>query len=161
MAAVVGARSSALNPNAPMFIPAAFRQVEDFSPEWWELVKTSTWFRDYWLSEHQEEGFAADDEDDDADVANLLPESFELGFDEELVDLDAQFEEFLESESREKTEAKKDRNGVGMNPKALIRSLSMPKSPRERGTRYFEKPAKYVSSSPKARCSPRRIQQPR
>lgn len=112
MAAVVGARSSTLNPNAPMFIPAAFRQVEDFSPEWWELVKTSTWFRDYWLSEHQEEGFAADDEDDDVDVANLLPESFELGFDEELVDLDAQFEEFLESESREKTEAKKDRNGI-------------------------------------------------
>ena len=110
MAAVAGARSSTLNPYAPMFIPAAFRQVEDFSPEWWELVKTSAWFRDYWLSEHEEESFAADDED--GDVANLLADSFDLDLDEEFLDLDTLFQEFLESESKEKTEEKNQRNGM-------------------------------------------------
>ncbi|XWS56801.1 hypothetical protein CRYUN_Cryun09bG0116900 [Craigia yunnanensis] len=165
MAAVAGARSSTLNPYAPIFIPAAFRQVEDFSPEWWELVKTSTWFRDYWLSEHQEESFAADD--DDGDVANLLPDSFDLGLDEEFLDLDTQFQEFLESESKEETEEKNQRNGFGIkndNGKALLRSLSMPKSPLEKSPksrRYFEKAAKCVSPRPKSKRSPRVIQQPR
>lgn len=42
---------SGLNPDAPLYIPAAFQQVEDFSPEWWNLVQSSPWFRDYWLRE--------------------------------------------------------------------------------------------------------------
>ncbi|GMP86605.1 hypothetical protein CsSME_00039321 [Camellia sinensis var. sinensis] len=62
MALVSGGRST-LNPNAPLFIPAAVRQVEDFSPEWWELVTTASWFRDYWLSQQQgEDGLAMDAE---------------------------------------------------------------------------------------------------
>ena len=43
--------SSTLNPNAPMFVPLAYRMVEDFSDEWWALVQSSPWFRDYWLQE--------------------------------------------------------------------------------------------------------------
>ncbi|RDY09493.1 Polyadenylate-binding protein-interacting protein 2 [Mucuna pruriens] len=43
--------SSRLNPNAPMFVPLAYRTVEDFSDQWWDLVKSSPWFRDYWLRE--------------------------------------------------------------------------------------------------------------
>jgi len=43
--------SSSLNPNAPMFVPLAYRTVEDFSDEWWNLVHSSPWFRDYWLRE--------------------------------------------------------------------------------------------------------------
>ncbi|GAV62452.1 hypothetical protein CFOL_v3_05975 [Cephalotus follicularis] len=43
--------SSTLNPDAPMFVPMAYRTVEDFSDEWWALVKSSPWFRDYWLQE--------------------------------------------------------------------------------------------------------------
>ncbi|XP_027333044.1 protein EARLY RESPONSIVE TO DEHYDRATION 15-like [Abrus precatorius] len=43
--------SSRLNPDAPMFVPLAYRTVEDFSDEWWALVHTSPWFRDYWLRE--------------------------------------------------------------------------------------------------------------
>ena len=43
--------SSTLNPNAPMFIPLAYRTVEDFSDQWWALVQSSPWFRDYWLQE--------------------------------------------------------------------------------------------------------------
>ncbi|MQM07761.1 hypothetical protein Taro_040605 [Colocasia esculenta] len=43
--------SSALNPDALPFVPLAYRTVEDFSDQWWELVKTTSWFRDYWLRE--------------------------------------------------------------------------------------------------------------
>ncbi|KAL1808965.1 hypothetical protein DCAR_0728485 [Daucus carota subsp. sativus] len=42
---------STLNPNAPMFVPSAYRLVEDFSDQWWSLVESSPWFRDYWLTE--------------------------------------------------------------------------------------------------------------
>ncbi|XVE69522.1 hypothetical protein DITRI_Ditri09bG0158900 [Diplodiscus trichospermus] len=166
--AAVAARSSALNPNAPIFIPAAFRQVEDFCPEWWELVKTSAWFRDYWLSKHQEESFAADE--DDGDSGHSLPDSFDLGFDEEFLDLDAQFQEFLESESKQKREEKKHPNGIGVmnnNGKGeLLRSLSMPKSPKmEKSSKsrwYVEKAAsKSVSPKSKSTRRERRIQQRR
>jgi hypothetical protein len=99
MALVYGERSD-LNPNAPLFIPAALRQVEDFSPEWWELVKTSTWFRDYWLSQHEEEDFGGNaDADDDAEaddyIANMLLEAFDLGIVEELPTLEAQTKEMV------------------------------------------------------------------
>ena len=78
---------STLNPNAPLFIPAAYQQVEDFSPEWWELVKTTSWFRDHWFRQHQEqENFDGEDEED---VANLLPDSFDLGIADEFSDLDS------------------------------------------------------------------------
>ncbi|CAL5085259.1 unnamed protein product [Urochloa decumbens] len=73
--------SSSLNPNAPLFIPAAYRQVEDFSPEWWELVKTTAWFRDHWFRQHQQHEAAYDaallalpDDADVVDVAALLPD---------------------------------------------------------------------------------------
>ncbi|CAN6200135.1 unnamed protein product [Urochloa humidicola] len=72
--------SSSLNPNAPLFIPAAYRQVEDYSPEWWELVKTTAWFRDHWFRQHQLHEAAYDaallalPDDADVDVAALLPD---------------------------------------------------------------------------------------
>ncbi|XP_077214290.1 protein EARLY RESPONSIVE TO DEHYDRATION 15-like [Tasmannia lanceolata] len=47
--------SSSLNPKAPLFVPWAYRTVEDFSDQWWELVQSSAWFRDYWLKECFEE----------------------------------------------------------------------------------------------------------
>nr|DAD29375.1 TPA_asm: hypothetical protein HUJ06_030843 [Nelumbo nucifera] len=43
--------TSSLNPNAPLFVPWAYRTVKDFSYHWWELVQTSPWFCDYWLLE--------------------------------------------------------------------------------------------------------------
>jgi hypothetical protein len=42
---------STLNPNAPLFVPAAYRVPEDFSPEWWILMETSPAFRGCWMSE--------------------------------------------------------------------------------------------------------------
>ncbi|XP_065853360.1 protein EARLY RESPONSIVE TO DEHYDRATION 15-like [Euphorbia lathyris] len=96
MALVSGGRST-LNPDAPLFIPAAYRQVEDFSPEWWQLVTTSTWYRDYWLSQHQDaEGFYDNAEDnisfDGHDVADLLPDTFDLDAGEYFSSLDVQFD---------------------------------------------------------------------
>lgn len=53
---------STLNPNAPVFDPVGFREVEDFSPKSWELVTTSKWFRDFWLSVNSEYEFDGGDE---------------------------------------------------------------------------------------------------
>ncbi|CAD6216786.1 unnamed protein product [Miscanthus lutarioriparius] len=76
MSTVAAMASSSLNPNAPLFIPAAYRQVEDFSPEWWELVETTAWFRDHWFRQHQlhDAAFADGAGADDFDVAALLPD---------------------------------------------------------------------------------------
>lgn len=77
VAAAAAMASSSLNPNAPLFIPAAYRQVEDFSPEWWELVNTTAWFRDHWFRQHQLHEAAYDAafaDADDFDVAALLPD---------------------------------------------------------------------------------------
>jgi len=98
MALVSGGRST-LNPNAPLYIPAAFRQVEDFSPEWWQLVTTFTWYHDFWLSQQQEDGtyYGEEDEFDGNDVVDLLPDSFDLDGGEDLAVLDAQLEDFIQS----------------------------------------------------------------
>ncbi|RDX97210.1 Protein EARLY RESPONSIVE TO DEHYDRATION 15, partial [Mucuna pruriens] len=100
MALVSGGRST-LNPNAPLYIPAAFRQVEDFSPEWWQLVTTLTWYHDFWLSQQHDDGafYANVGEDgfDGNDVVDLLPDSFDLDAGEDLSVLEAQLEEFIRS----------------------------------------------------------------
>lgn len=91
---------STLNPNAPLYIPAAFRQVEDFSPEWYDLITTSMWFRDYWLSQHQEAEMlygSNGNNFEENDVVDLLPDEIDLGVDEELLLMESQFEEFIKS----------------------------------------------------------------
>ncbi|CAO2822263.1 unnamed protein product [Amaranthus hypochondriacus] len=97
MALVSGVRST-LNPNAPLYIPAALRQVEDFSPEWYDLITTSMWFRDYWLSQHQEAEMLYGNHADNFevnDVVDLLPDEIDLGVDEDLLIMESQFEEFI------------------------------------------------------------------
>ncbi|KAL1821022.1 hypothetical protein DCAR_0417397 [Daucus carota subsp. sativus] len=167
MALVSGGRSS-LNPNAPLFVPAAVRQVEDFSPEWWQLVTTSTWFHDYWVSQQQgDDDFYGNNEDDLADIVDLLPDSIDLGADEELMSMEAQYEQFIQSaEAGNKTSlyAQNGMPAIGTDHAGLMRSMSLvnsyqersPKSPVE-SARYWEKPAKLVSP----KNSGRRIQQPR
>lgn len=94
MALVSGrSSSSTLNPDAPLFIPAAFRQVEDFSPAWWKLITTSTWYHDYWISQNPD---GLNDPTENDDVLNLLPDSIDF--------IEAQFEEFIQcSEAEAKT----------------------------------------------------------
>ena len=101
--ALVSGRSSTLNPNAPLFIPTALRQVEDFSPQWWELVETSTWFRDYWLSQHKEDDFGESANDTtNCDIENMLPELCDLGIEDDFDFLENEFEQLvLSSEAQE------------------------------------------------------------
>lgn len=159
MALVSGGRST-LNPNAPLFIPAAFRQVEDFSPEWWQLVKTSKWFHDYWLQQHQDhDNF--DGHDEEEDIVDLLPDSFDFGFgDDEFPD--AFVESFQPAELQESA-LLSPKKGLEVGADALIKNLNL-KSPKGgarsgafEAAKNWEKPAQHVSP----RCTPRRIQQPR
>ncbi|PIA48269.1 hypothetical protein AQUCO_01400689v1 [Aquilegia coerulea] len=159
MALVSGGRST-LNPDAPLFIPAVYRQVEDFSPEWWDLVKTSTWFHTYWLSEHQEEDiFDGNDEDD---IANYLPDSIDL--DEDFQNSEVQYSDAEDANEVAYLAYQKEmtQKGVDTDMEALLKNQL--KSPKERGSKspmlspkFLEKPAKCVSP----KCSPRRIHQPR
>ncbi|XP_071720269.1 protein EARLY RESPONSIVE TO DEHYDRATION 15-like isoform X2 [Rutidosis leptorrhynchoides] len=162
MTLVSAQRPSTLNPNAPLFVPAAVRQVEDFSPQWWDLVTKSTWFHDYWLSQQQGAGGFfenAEDEFDFTDVADLLPDSIDA--DEETLVMESQYEQFLLSSELER------RNAHTPNAFKQVRKFGLEldvKPMRERGpkspleiARYWEKPAKPVS--PKSRTQ--RIQQPR
>ncbi|XP_027072188.1 protein EARLY RESPONSIVE TO DEHYDRATION 15 [Coffea eugenioides] len=171
MALVSGGRST-LNPNAPLYIPACMRQVEDFSQEWWNLVTTSTWFRDYWLSQNHVEDFFGSEDDgydyEDTDVVDLLPDNIDLGMDEDDLTMEAQFEEFLRSSETGQgymsvfsADKGMPANGFSSDSGALIKNfkLSMEKgsrSPAEQA-KFLEKPAKFISP----KCSPRRIQQPR
>ncbi|OVA11678.1 hypothetical protein BVC80_8979g28 [Macleaya cordata] len=174
--ALVSERKSTLNPDAPLFIPESFRHVEDFSPEWWDLVKTSTWFRDYWLNLNQEEEGYFFDENDKNEIADLLPESFELGISEEdeFPNLEAELEEMVRSSEagdykiESALENKKpSQNGLEIEEaQALMKNLGLyqspkgsPKSPVE-PVKYREKPTQY--GSPKcSSSSPRFIHQPR
>ncbi|KAL3632527.1 hypothetical protein CASFOL_025511 [Castilleja foliolosa] len=155
MALVSGARSS-LNPNAPLYVPAALRQVEDFSPEWWNLVTTSTWFHDYWISQHQGEDVFGDQQDQN--VVGLLPDNIDLDVDEDILNMEAQFEEFLQSTDAEHGKSV-SHDGFVMNTDALAKGFVVQRGPKS-PTEYFklyEKPAKIVGP----KYSPRFIQQPR
>lgn len=157
--ALVSGRSSALNPNAPLFIPASLRQVEDFSPQWWDLVKSSTWFRDYWLSQHKEEEFGEVDNDStNDDMDNIFSETFDLGIEEDFNVLENEFEQLMMSSETQDYTVKDDPNngkeapyGLNKDVKALLDNLT-PKSPRERGpkspsgpAKHLEKPAQHVN----------------
>ncbi|XP_020240575.1 protein EARLY RESPONSIVE TO DEHYDRATION 15 isoform X2 [Cajanus cajan] len=161
MMALVSGRSSALNPNAPLFVPAALRQVEDFSPQWWDLVKSSTWFRDYWLSQHKEEEFeeVGNDSTNDDDMENILSETFDLDMEEDFNVLENEFEQLMSSETQDypvqddSNDGKGAPQGLNKDVKALLSNLTTKSaSPRERGpkspsglAKHLEKPAQHVN----------------
>ncbi|KAJ0909486.1 putative PAM2-containing protein CID1/CID2 [Helianthus annuus] len=131
MARENGLLSSSLNPNAPMFVPAAYRNVEDFSDQWWTLVHSSP-FRDYWLREC---------------------------FSESLFDVSDDFDSFLPDEDqvfdgkvREIEEEKKARKDL-----ILARLTNWRKARTAESPRLFEKAPKIVN----VKVSPRPIHQPR
>ncbi|KAL5743818.1 hypothetical protein ACOSP7_026680 [Xanthoceras sorbifolium] len=163
--ALVSGGTSTLNPDAPLFIPAAFRQVEDFSPEWWQLITTSTWYPDYWLSQHQnEDGFYDNTEDDfdGSNIADLLPDTFDLDAGEDFSAIEAQFDDFVMSYETEVQHVSPllPANGLEKDVEALVKNLNLVKSPKSssmEAAKYVEKPAKYVNP----KYSPCRIQQPR
>ncbi|KAI7726598.1 hypothetical protein M8C21_025172 [Ambrosia artemisiifolia] len=163
---LVSERRSNLNPNAPLFIPAAVRQVEDFSPEWWQLVKTSTWFHDYWLSQQQQGADGSyGNTADDCDIVDMLPDSIDT--DEDQLAMEAQYEQFLHTSWMESVNAfgspvyqQMPSNGLGTEAETLIRSLSLSKSTPGSQVEMARYPEKTVKSfSP--RIHSQRIQQPR
>ncbi|KAL6649939.1 hypothetical protein ACP70R_014163 [Stipagrostis hirtigluma subsp. patula] len=137
--------SSSLNPDAPLFIPAALLQVEDFSPQWWDLVTTTAWFRDHWSREHAH----LDDVADQLDAAALLPDD-DL-FDEPPFPVEA---------------AQHPTTPAPLKTDAVLKALNLA-SPKGRDApqmfrekpRHSEKPAKHAGS-PKG-GAPRVIHQPR
>ncbi|WCJ39010.1 Protein EARLY RESPONSIVE TO DEHYDRATION 15 [Euphorbia peplus] len=148
MALVLEQRSTALNPKAPVFIPSVYRQVEDFSPEWWELVKTSPWFRDFWLSEHPEGTF-------DGVFDELSLEKF---------DEEDQFDELMKfGEDTEEKKKKKPLDGVTFDLQGLLKELSIPSSGKWRNAE--SPPGNAVKRGKKGgywmntKTSPRRIRQ--
>ncbi|KAJ6790842.1 protein EARLY RESPONSIVE TO DEHYDRATION 15 [Iris pallida] len=157
---------STLNPNAPIFIPAVYKQVEDFSPEWWELVNTTGWYRDHWFQQHQgEETFEREDTED---VANLLPDSIDLAITDDLSSLGADFVDeegfFAAYDVIERGVAlRKEDLMSGNDVQSLMRNLSL-KSPRNGAV---PKPVLEPAKCKPPQCvnlkfSPRRIiQQPR
>ena len=71
MEVISGISTSSLNPFAAPYVPTAFRAVEDFSDDWWELVNSSPWFRDYWLRECFEEPSVDADDETDLDFSDI------------------------------------------------------------------------------------------
>jgi len=149
----VAVSSSSLNPDAPLFIPAALLQVEDFSPQWWDLVTTTAWFRDHWSREHTQ----LDEMAEELDAAALLPD------DDEDLFYDDQPEHAPAAVEAPQHPAPADNLNTDAVLKAL--NLSSPKggdAPRvfREKPRHAEKPTKYAGS-PKGSSAPRMIHQPR
>lgn len=131
-----GLLSSALNPNAPMFVPAAYRNVEDFSDQWWSLVRSSPWFRDYWLREC---------------------------FSESLFDLNCydDYDSFFPDEDSISVDAKI--RGSEDEEKEVRRDLILSRMPNWRKARPVE-PPRFYEKAPKivnVKVNPRPIHQPR
>ncbi|XP_019192345.1 PREDICTED: protein EARLY RESPONSIVE TO DEHYDRATION 15-like [Ipomoea nil] len=133
--------TSTLNPNAPIFVPSAYRAVEDFSDQWWDLIRNSPWFRDYWLRECY------------ADVDSSFPDldDFDIDFDFSGFDSDPFADGTVrDSGNTEQEETKTDLVTLGalkwQKPRA---AAEIPK--------YGKKAPKIVN----VKVSPRPIQQPR
>ncbi|CAD6211201.1 unnamed protein product [Miscanthus lutarioriparius] len=141
--------SSSLNPDAPLFIPAALLQVEDFSPQWWDLITTTAWFRDHWSREHAH----LDEMAEQLDAASLLPDDEDLFYDEQPEQAPAVVDPAPAAAAVLKT----DEVLKALNLTSA-KGVDAPRGFREK-PRHSEKPTKYAGS-PKS-SAPRVIHQPR
>ncbi|KMS99449.1 hypothetical protein BVRB_2g044480 [Beta vulgaris subsp. vulgaris] len=127
--------SSRLNPDASIFVPMkSYQTIEDFSDQWWDLVHSSPFFRDYWL----QDCFHDVDQIDDLD----------------LLDFDAFVDQNLQKQDEKVVKEKKEE-------KELISMAALKWNGSGRiveAPRYFEKVPKVVKS---VKVSPRTIHQPR
>ncbi|XVE99832.1 hypothetical protein REPUB_Repub03eG0235500 [Reevesia pubescens] len=132
---------STLNPNAPVFVPLAYRTVEDFSDQWWALVQSSPCFRDYWLRERYH------DPQNDDDV--LFPGDY----------IDAIFDEYDDSfvdQRKEEKEGDFQKELVPIGALKWRKGRVVTESPR-----FIEKAPKIVNVNVNVKVSPRTIHQPR
>ncbi|OMO75857.1 hypothetical protein COLO4_25812 [Corchorus olitorius] len=128
--------SSTLNPNAPLFVPLAYRTVEDFSDQWWALVQSSPCFRDYWLRERFQ-----DPQNDDEP---LFPDDLDAIFDE--------YDDVFADPTQEEKEGDLNKDLVPIGALKWRKGRAMAESPR-----FLEKAPKIVN----VKLSPRTINQPR
>lgn len=163
--------SSTLNPNAPLFVPMDFRAVEDFSDQWWDLVHSSPWFRDYWLRERFQDpqidppSAHSDDPDQHAFLHDLFqfqlhPREF-FSHSSVILPLLTLFIILLKKKNcAENVVVEEEEEGGGDYEREVV-SMGALKwrrgSGRAEAPRYAQKAPKIV----KARVSPRTIQQPR
>ncbi|CAA7057187.1 unnamed protein product [Microthlaspi erraticum] len=124
-----------------------------------DLVTTSTWYHDYWISQHQGPDGFYDNGDSfnggaDVDVADLLPESFDFDDMEDFFDADAS-----EFDHGQIYHAPSD-FGLGKNGE-MVRKSTGNRSPKSVGdpAKYAEKPAKWGNQ--RTAAAPRNIHQPR
>ncbi|XP_078436098.1 protein EARLY RESPONSIVE TO DEHYDRATION 15-like [Wolffia australiana] len=141
MEVMSGRSASVLNPHAPLFVPMAYRAVEDFSDDWWALVKTTPWFGDYWVREcflNQAECQAKEDDDE----ALLL-----------------EIEEIFKSYDRAVEEVGEEEDEKGQGMEMIVRGADKWHGRGDQGRipKYAEKVPRIVKKVP----SPRPIQQPR
>ncbi|XP_022743292.1 protein EARLY RESPONSIVE TO DEHYDRATION 15-like [Durio zibethinus] len=127
---------STLDPHAPLFVPLAYRTVEDFSDQWWALVQSSPCFRDYWLQER----FHDPQNDDD----RLFPDDLDAIFDE--------YDEVMSDPRLEEKEGDCQKELVPIGALKWRKGRVVTKLPR-----FLEKAPKIVS----VKVSPRTIHQPR
>ncbi|KAL2620630.1 hypothetical protein R1flu_000835 [Riccia fluitans] len=151
------ATMSTLNPNAPLFIPAAFTATEDFSPEWWRLVETCPAFRDYWLRERFES----------AELCDAIEEEEEFDSMDDLLDMQNQLlfdgPDVADNLAHHKEEVGSNRDvakdvvsaSIGLDISA-VKSQHIWREP----LKHHDKSASKVSKSPR-KGSMHRIQQPR
>ncbi|KAB5538644.1 hypothetical protein DKX38_016177 [Salix brachista] len=137
--------TSTLNPNAPLFVPLSYRTVEDFSDQWWALVHSSPWFRDYWLQERfhdpETETLFSDTYDP------VLPEDLDsLFFDDPIYDT-------IKGGEEEEVKGSCDKELVSLG----VLKWKGDQYDRALAPRYLEKAPKVVN----VKLSPRTIQQPR
>ncbi|KAF6174089.1 hypothetical protein GIB67_020271 [Kingdonia uniflora] len=132
---------SDLNPNAPLFIPRAYQTVEDYSDEWWELVRSSSWFSDYWFQHCFQDPQNTLDFVENDDL--ILPE------------IEAVFDGYKEQQKDDVEEEDSDYYRELVSLGAL--KWNKPKGAPEKISKYLQKVPKIVN----VKLSPRPIQQPR
>lgn len=136
--------ASTLNPNAPLFVPLSYRTVEDFSDQWWALVQSSPWFRDYWL---EERFYDPESEPSFSDIYDsfLSDDLYSLFFDDPIYDT-------IKGEEEEEVKGcNKELVSLG------VMKWKKGRVDRAQAPRYLEKAPKIVS----VKLSPRTIQQPK
>uniref|UniRef100_A0A6M2F6V6 Uncharacterized protein n=1 Tax=Populus davidiana TaxID=266767 RepID=A0A6M2F6V6_9ROSI len=135
--------TSNLNPNAPLFVPLSYRTVEDFSEQWWALVQSSPWFRDYWLQERFH----------DPETEPLFSDIYDPVLSEDLDSLifDDPIYDTIKGEEVEVKGCNKELVSLG------VLKWKRDQFDRAQAPRYLEKVQKIVN----VKLSPRTIQQPR
>lgn len=145
--ALVSGGSSRLNPNAQLYIPAAVRKVEDFSPEWYDMISTSTWYRDYWLSQRQEAATFSNHHkldnnlDNNKDIVDMLPDDIDFGIEEDTSYMGSNFQEIAPSYGRQPNK------NILANENVASKNIGLPRVSFPPGSKFAAQPVNVQGKS--------------